>query len=119
MPRRPGADQGADQPMAQAMRQVGTDGGDDASPQAPPRQGWYRLVAPVGVQDQHARRSATTTTLRNSPGGRPGSTTWPATLRPPMYCSITATAYAQTNAQQLATLLGKDAQHQTDAHVGE
>jgi hypothetical protein len=52
----PGADQCADGSVTQAMGQVGADGGGDAGAQAPARQWWHRLVAPAGVQDEHAGR---------------------------------------------------------------
>src|SRR6266542_3303993 len=50
----PSADQGAYWSVAEAVRQVSADGGDNASAEAPARQGWYRAVAPVGVEDEHA-----------------------------------------------------------------
>jgi hypothetical protein len=40
--------------VAEAVRQVGADRGQDARTEAPARKGWYRLVAPVGVEYEHA-----------------------------------------------------------------
>jgi hypothetical protein len=40
--------------VAETVCQVGADGGRDARSEAPPRQGWHGLVAPVGVEDEHA-----------------------------------------------------------------
>jgi hypothetical protein len=52
----PGADQGTDWTVAKAVRQVGAGRGQDAGAEALPRQGWYRPVAAVGVEDEHAGR---------------------------------------------------------------
>jgi hypothetical protein len=50
----PCADQGSDGAVAEAVRQVGADGGGDPGAKAPACQGWYGLVAAVGVEDEHA-----------------------------------------------------------------
>ena len=47
----PGADQGTYRAMAEAVCQVG---GGDACAEAPACQGWYRVLAPVGIEGEHA-----------------------------------------------------------------
>lgn len=67
----PGADQGTYRPVPEAVRQVGANGGDDASPEALPRQRWYRPVAPISVQDEHARGpDESIHRERDEPGGQ-------------------------------------------------
>jgi hypothetical protein len=69
----PGADQGADATVAEAVCQVGANGGGDPCSEAPLCQGWHRVLAPVGVEDQHAcRQDQTVHGKRDEAGGCAG-----------------------------------------------
>ena len=56
--------------VTEAVRQVGADGGQDARTEAPACQGRHGLVAPVGVEDEHAGgQDQAVNGEREKPGG--------------------------------------------------
>ena len=63
-------------PWPRPVRKVGGNGGSDPYPEAPPCQGWHRVVAPVGVEDQHACRQIRSSTVNDTRRAVPPLSPW-------------------------------------------